>query len=143
MNPLRRAITISVVALGLGVSAMSSTAFAHDVPNEKNWHIHDGLGPGPGGNPPSHHAPLAFFPDLFAQEGLDYGTPEAPFVSCPNATDKVFLPNGANGAVIAAGVCISDEWIVHLRVGTDAPASWSTLTGTQLHYLLTPPDKTA
>ena len=136
MNPIRRAITISAVALGLGVAAVSGSASADEVPNEKNWHIRDGLGNGPAFG--DHHAPLAFFPALFAQEGLAYGTAGAPYVSCPNATDKVFLPNGANGAVIAAGICKSDKFVLHLRFGTGAPEGWSTLAGTELHYLLTP-----
>lgn len=79
MNPIRRAITISAVALGLGVAAVSGTTSADEVPNEKNWHIHDGLGNGPAFG--DHHAPLAFFPALFAQEGLAYGTAEAPYVN--------------------------------------------------------------
>ena len=117
---------------------MGSTALAHEVPNEANWHIHDGTGGGPPAG--DHHAGLAFWPRLFAQEGLVYGTAAAPFVRCPNATDKVFLPNGVHGAVDGAGVCMSDRFIVHILSGVDTPSGWSTLTfpnGTFLSYRLT------
>ena len=133
---LRTVVVLACVALGSGASALASSAMAHEVPNEANWHIHDGTGPGPLAG--SHHAGLAFFPALFAQEGLVYGTAEAPYVRCPNATDKVLLPNGMHGTVTGAGVCMSDAFILHIRGGTDAPAGWSTLAGTTTHYLLTP-----
>jgi hypothetical protein len=89
---------LACLALGSGVSGLGASAFAHEVPNEANWHILDGTGPGPFAG--SHHAPLAFFPALFAQEGLVYGTAEAPYVRCPNATNKGLLPHGAHGCLI-------------------------------------------
>ena len=138
-NPLRRTLgVLACMAMGLGVSAWGSAALAHEVPNEANWHIHDGTGGGPLVG--DHHAGLAFWPRLFAQEGLAYGTAEAPFVRCPNATDKVLLPHGVNGAVDGAGVCISDVFVVHLLSGVQTPNGWSTLTfpnGTFLSYRLT------
>ena len=127
---------LACLALGSGVSGLGATAFAHEVPNEANWHIHDGTGPGPLAG--SHHAGLVFFPALFAQEGLVYGTAEAPYVRCPNATDKGLLPHGVHGSVTTAGVCMSDEFVLRLRSGTRAPTGWSTLEGTTLHYKLTP-----
>jgi hypothetical protein len=118
-SPLRRTLgVLACMAMGLGVSAWDSAALAHEVPNEA----------------------LAFWPRLFAQEGLAYGTAEAPFVRCPNATDKVLLPNGVNGAVDGAGVCVSDVFVVHLLSGVETPNGWSTLTfpnGTFLSYRLT------
>lgn len=136
-RPLRSSVGV-LACLALGFSVSATGALAHEVPNE-NWHIHDGMGGGPLVG--DHHAPLGFWPRLFAQEGLVYGTPEAPFVMCPNATDKAFLPNGANGTVGAAGVCMNDVFVVHLLSGVDTPAGWSTLTfpdGTFLSYRLTP-----
>jgi hypothetical protein len=127
------------LAVALGVTAMGSSALAHQVPNEKNWHIHDGTGAGPLAG--DHHAGLGFWPRLFTQEGLVYGTEAAPYVRCPNATDKVFLPNGVHGAVDGAGVCVSDAFIVHILSGVEPPAGWSTLAfpnGTFLSYRLTP-----
>lgn len=136
---LRRTVGVLVcLALGFSVSAMGSAASAHEVPNETNWHIHDGTGGGPLVG--DHHAGLGFWPRLFAQEGLVYGTAEAPFVRCPNATDKVFLPNGVNGAVDGAGVCMSDVFLVHILSGVDTPTGWSALSfpnGTFLSYRLT------
>lgn len=133
-----RAVLLPLLVLGLGVLTMGSSALAHGVPNEQNWHIHDGTGGGPLAG--DHHAGLGFWPRLFAHEGLVYGTAAAPFVRCPNATDKVFLPNGIHGAVDGAGVCMNEVFIVHLLSGVEPPAGWSTLpfpNGTFLSYRLT------
>jgi hypothetical protein len=137
---IRRAarILIPLAIFGFGILT-GSNALAHQVPNERNWHIHDGTGGGPAVG--DHHAGLGFWPRLFSQEGLVYGTTEAPFVRCPNATDKVFLPNGVHGAVDGAGVCGNDLYVVHLLSGVDTPQGWSTLSfpnGTFLSYKLTP-----
>ena len=129
-----RKLALSMIAAVL-ILAGASPALAHGVPNEKNWHIHDGLGPGPGAG--DHHAPRSIFTDLFAQEGLVYGTSEAPFVWCTNATDKGLLAPGGQGTVLAAGHCKSDKYIVHILRGIDAPDGWSTV-GDGFHYMLTP-----
>jgi hypothetical protein len=134
-----RAGVLVCLTLAFGVLAVGSSAVAHEVPNEQNWHIHDGTGRGPLVG--DHHAGLGFWPRLFAQEGRVYGTAEAPFVRCPNATDKVFLPNRVHGAVDGAGVCMSDVFVVHILSGVDPPDDWSILTfpnGTFLSYRLTP-----
>ena len=134
---MRRFLRLVVMAIAIAL-VTASPVLGHGVPNEKNWHIHDGLGAGPAAG--DHHAPLAIFPALFAQEGLVYGTSEAPFVWCTNATDKGLLDPGGQGTVSAAGHCINDLWIVHLLRGIDAPAGWETLVvaGDDFHYLLTP-----
>lgn len=134
-----RTTLTALAVIGVGALTIGSSALAHEVPNEQNWHIHDGTGGGPLVG--DHHAGLGFWPRLFAQDGLVYGTAEAPFVRCPNATDKVLLPNGVHGAVDGAGVCINEVFIVHLLSGVDTPEGWSTLTfpnGTFLSYRLTP-----
>jgi hypothetical protein len=133
---VRKFAVSTIVALLL--LAIAAPALAHNVPNEKNWHIHDGLGPGPGAG--DHHAPLSIFPALFEQEGLVYGTSEAPYVWCTNATDKGLLDPGGQGQVSAAGHCISDVYVVHLLRGVEAPAGWSTLVldGDDFRYMLTP-----
>jgi hypothetical protein len=134
-----RAGVLVCLTLALAILTMGSSALAHGVPNERNWHIHDGTGGGPLAG--DHHAGLGFWPRLFTQEGLVYGTAAAPFVRCPNATDKVFLPNGIHGAVDGAGVCMNDVFVVHILSGVDPPANWSILTfpnGTFLSYRLTP-----
>ena len=132
-----RKLAVTTIA-ALLLLAIAAPALAHNVPNEKNWHIHDGLGPGPAAG--DHHAPLAIFPALFAQEGLVYGTSEAPYVWCTNATDKGLLDPGGQGQVSAGGHCISDVYIVHLLRGVEAPAGWSTLAvdGDDFRYKLTP-----
>ena len=142
LGMIRRAARATLAALAVcscGALTIGSSASAHEVPNEQNWHIHDGTGGGPPtGN---HHAGLGFWPRLFSQENLVYGTAEAPFMRCPNATDKPFLPNGVHGAVDGAGVCMNEAFIVHLLSGVDTPEGWSTLTfpnGTFLSYKLTP-----
>jgi hypothetical protein len=124
---------LALAALGIGVPA-----FAHGVPNEKNWHIHDGLGPGPAAG--DHHAGLSIFPALFAQEGLVDGSSAAPYVWCTNATDKGLLAPGGQGKASAAGHCASDVYLVHLLRGVEAPAGWSTVETASgvFHYLLTP-----
>ena len=141
LRTLRRAARTlaALAAIGYGSLTIGSSASAHEVPNERNWHIHDGTGAGPLVG--DHHAGLAFWPRLFGQEGLVYGTAEAPFVRCPNATDKVLLPNGVHGAVDGSGVCMNEVFIVHLLSGVDTPQGWSTLSfpnGTFLSYKLTP-----
>jgi hypothetical protein len=134
---MRRFLQFVMIAMAITLIT-ASPVLAHNVPNDKNWHIHDGTGPGPAAG--DHHAPLSIFPALFAQEGLVYGTSEAPYVWCTNATDKSLLAPGGQGTVLAAGHCMSDVWIVHILRGIDAPAGWSTLVvaGDDFHYLLTP-----
>lgn len=134
--PVRK-LTVSMI-LALLVLALASPALAHNVPNEKNWHIHDGLGLGPAAG--DHHAGLSIFPALFDQEDLEYGTSEAPWVWCTNATDKGLLEPGGQGKVSAAGHCINDLYVVHLLSGVDAPEGWSTVVTAAgvFHYMLTP-----
>ncbi len=134
---MRRFLQLVMIAIAIALMT-ASPVLAHGVPNDKNWHIHDGTGPGPAAG--DHHAGLVIFPALFAQEGLTYGTPAAPYVWCTNATDKGLLDPGGQGTVSAAGHCRSDVWIVHLLRGVEAPAGWSTLEipGDDFHYRLTP-----
>ena len=134
---MRRFLQLVLMAMAIALIT-ATTVVAHGVPNEKNWHIHDGTGPGPAAG--DHHAGLAIFPALFLQEGLVYGTAEAPYVWCTNATDKGLLAPGGQGTVSAAGHCINDLFIVHLLRGVDAPAGWETLEvdGDDFHYRLTP-----
>jgi hypothetical protein len=62
---------LGCLVLAVGVLAMGSNATAHQVPNEENWHIHDRTGAGPLAG--DHHAPLGFWPQLFAQEDSSTG----------------------------------------------------------------------
>ena len=136
---MRRFLQFVVMAMAIALIT-ATTVLAHGVPNEKNWHIHDGLGAGPGATPPNHHAGLVFFPALFLQEGLVYGTAAAPYVWCTNSADKGLLAPGGQGTVGSAGQCRNDLFIVHLLRGAAAPAGWSTLAlpGDDMYYRLTP-----
>lgn len=121
--------------LALGVLAIAAPALAHDVPNNANWHTHDGLS-----GADAHHKGLVFFPDLFEQEDLgEYGVDVA-YVDCPNATDKGLLAPGGKGTVRVAGVCMNDEYVIHLLSGIEAPEGWGTVTwnDVEFHYRLTP-----
>lgn len=129
---MRRFVQSVMLAIAIA-SIMASPVLAHGVPNERNWHIHDGTGSGPLAG--DHHAGL-FFTALLAQEGLTYGTPEAPYFWCPNATDKGLLAPGGQGTVGSAGHCKSDVWVIHLLRGVEAPAGWDSFG--DLHYRLTP-----
>ena len=132
---MRRFLRFVMLAIAIALIT-ASPVLAHGVPNEKNWHIHDGLGAGP---PADHHAGFSIFIDLFTQEGLVYGSSEAPYFWCTNATDKGLLAPGGQGTVLAAGHCKSDVWIVHLLRGVEAPAGWETLPwpGEDFRYRLT------
>jgi hypothetical protein len=134
---MRRFLQLVLMAMMIALLT-ASPVLAHGVPNEKNWHIHDGLGAGPGAG--DHHAGLVFFPALFLQEGLIYGTAEAPYVWCTNSADKGLLAPGGQGTVGSAGHCVNDLFILHLLRGAGAPAGWSTLAlpGDDLYYRLTP-----
>lgn len=122
------------LVLALGMLVMTTPALAHDVPNDSGWHTHDGLvGAG------AHHKPVVFFPTLFAEEGLGVYGVDVDYVDCPNATDKGLLAPGGKGAVHVAGICMNDEYVIHLLSGVNAPPGWETVTwnGVDYHYRLT------
>jgi hypothetical protein len=114
-------------SIGAALGAMTlfaGTTFASPSAAElpPNWHIHDGqlaLGP--------QHKGVGFFPTIL---GADYLQDPA---SCPDATDKAFLPSfgDAQSALLRAGICMTSDQIVHLRtvpVGVEGPEGWSSLT---------------
>jgi hypothetical protein len=91
------------------------------------WHIHDGqtsLG--------SQHKGVGFFNTIL---GI---TPQAYLLdpaSCPNATDKVFLPSAgeSQSEVLRAGVCFTSTAVIRLRtvpLGVSGPDGWAFLSGT-------------
>lgn len=133
----RRTLVLMWVLAALGAMVGAAPALANNVPNEANWHIHDGSATGTG----THHKGLVFFPALFSDAGLGtYGTEASGgYVICPNATDKGLLPNGANGRVHAAGICMNELYVIQIRLGTDAPAGWSSLSfgGSVWYYRVT------
>ena len=89
-----------------------------------NWHVHDGaIGLGP------QHKGIGFFPAIL---GMSTGTSLTDPASCPDATDKAFLPQGRqDGQPLRAGMCQTSSKIIHLRtlpVGTAGPDGWSSIT---------------
>jgi len=110
----------------LVAAAFSWTTFAGanapDLP--PNWHIHDGmtsLGP--------QHKGIGFFPAILGVSTATYLTDPA---SCPDATDKAFLPQGRqDGQPLRAGMCQTSSRLIHLHsvpVGTAGPDGWSSVT---------------
>ena len=104
-----------------------------------NWHIHDGLtslGP--------EHKGIGFFPAILT--GGDVGAYVHDPASCPDATDKAFLPQGRQDhQPLRAGMCQTSSKIIHLRtvpVGTAGPDGWRSITsasepGWVTYYLVT------
>lgn len=112
-----------LVAVGAYSTAALAGSSAADLP--PNWHVHDGqvaLGP--------QHKGIGFFPTILGLSTTDYLEDPA---SCPNATDKVFLPSveESESDILRAGVCMTSTAIIHLRtvpVGTTGPEGWLSLT---------------
>lgn len=126
MHTRRSLVAAALTTVALLVLAVP--AFAHGVPNEDNWHVHDG---GAGG----HHKPVAFFPLIIA----DYDAENDPAV-CPNATDKALLPSRSETSPVhQAGICMTDEYIIHILTldGQPAPSGWSQVGSTNTYYKLT------
>jgi len=104
-----------------------------------NWHVHDGaIGLGP------QHKGIGFFPAILG--GISTATYLTDPASCPDATDKAFLPQGRQeGQPLRAGMCETSSKIIHLRtlpVGTAGPDGWSSVTsasepGWVTYYLIT------
>ena len=125
---IRTLITVPVaIALVLGSSFLLAPALAGpsatDLP--PNWHVHDGqtsLG--------SQHKGIGFFPRILDLNQADYLQDPA---RCPNATDKAFLPSfgDAQSDLLRAGVCVTSTVVIQVRtvrVGTDGPEGWLSLT---------------
>lgn len=128
-------LSISVI-LALTLLALAApAALAHEVPNNTAWHTHDDGGGG-------HHKGKIWFPTLFALAGLGtYGDASSGgYVDCPNATDKGLLPSDDTdqSPVLAAGVCMNDLYVIHLRNGLPVPTGWTQVPGTSFWFKVTP-----
>lgn len=116
-----------VSALSLGGVFIGTVSFAGSSASNlpPNWHVHDGqtsLGP--------QHKGIGFFPRILGVTQSVYLQDPA---RCPNATDKAFLPSSgeSQAELLRAGVCFTDTAVIHLRtvrVGTDGPDDWASLT---------------
>jgi hypothetical protein len=113
------AMTALLAAQAGAVSADSSAALL-----SPEWHVHDGLtGLGP------QHKAVGFFPTILGLSTTDYALDPA---TCPNATDKAFLPSYGNGAssVLRAGACFTSSAVINVRTvpyGTAGPDGWASL----------------
>lgn len=128
MHTRRSLVAAALTTVALLILAVP--AFAHGVPNEDNWHVHDGrtdLG--------AHHKPVAFFPAIIP----GYDPANDPAV-CPNATDKVLLPSRSETSPVhQAGICMTNEYIIHILTlsGQPAPSGWSQVGSSNTYYKLT------
>jgi hypothetical protein len=127
-----RRVLAATIAAGALIAMMSGSAAADSsasvLPPE--WHIHDGqLGLG------SQHKGIGFFPTILGLTSAQYLADPASWASCPNATDKAFLPSFGESAssILRAGVCFNSYATIELRtvpLGTSGPAGWSSILGT-------------
>jgi hypothetical protein len=133
----RRLSTIGVAAAL--VAALPGSASA-DRGAYDNWHVHDG-GSGTDESGLVHRG-LALFPAILTGGNVDAYLSDPAY--CPDATDKFLLPNGANGEFPAAGMCVTDAYVIHLRAipsGDPAPTGWQAsgfpIAGAEVYYKLT------
>ena len=112
-------VVLPVGLLGVGVAVAGGPS---ELP--PNWHVHDGqvtLGP--------EHKGIGFFPAILDVTTAAYLEDPA---SCPDATDKAFLPRGRQpGQPLRAGVCQTSSNVIHLHtveVGASGPDGWESIT---------------
>jgi hypothetical protein len=127
---MRKSLLAATAVLG-ALAAVEPAAAERTVLN--NWHVHSGL----------HGAkPAAFFPALLGVSLAEYQANPSLWAYCPDATDKLFLPSGAPGSKIAAGVCVNESTVIHLMTvqpDQSAPEGWARVPGTSTaYYKLTP-----
>jgi hypothetical protein len=128
LSAARRTL-IAVVGAAAILGSIGSVALADSsastLPPE--WHIHDGqTGLG------SQHKGIGFFPTIL---GISTATYLEDPASCPNATDKAFLPSfgSSSSDVLRAGVCFTSTQVIELRtvpLGVSGPDGWASLIGT-------------
>jgi hypothetical protein len=134
------AVSLALIAVAaFGPIAALAGSSASELPPE--WHVHDGqlaLGP--------QHKGIGFFPTILG--GIDVATYLQDPASCPNATDKSFLPSFGSAEMpqLRAGVCMTSAYVIQLRTlpeGVSGPDDWASLTvasepGWRTYYRLTP-----
>jgi hypothetical protein len=122
----KRVLTTVLGLLAAALAAAPSASADREVFN--NWHVHNGL---PGGRP------AVFFPAILGVSLAHYQADPAIWAYCPDATDKVLLPNGPHGSKSGAGVCINEQTVIHILTVEDhqsAPAGWTPLPGSSTGY---------
>jgi hypothetical protein len=135
---IQRLGTLGVAMFALAAATAGSAAADRGAFN--NWHVHDG-GSGTDESGLVHRG-LALFPAILT--GGDVAAYLTDPAYCPDATDKFLLPNGANGEFPAAGICMTNAYIIHLRAipsGDPVPSGWQAsgflVGGAEVYYQLT------
>jgi hypothetical protein len=135
-NEMKRLHALAGIVAALGFATIAAGPAAADRGSYGNWHVHDG-GSGVDANGLAHRG-VAFFPSILPG---DYSQDPA---YCPDATDKLTLPNGSNGEFPIAGICMTNAYVIHLRAipsGAPVPAGWQdtgwTTAGAEVYYMLT------
>ena len=127
----RRALMASMAAL-VFVAAQGAVALAGSSASTlpPQWHIHDV----PVGGSPlnAQHKGVGFFHTVLGITPDVYLLDPA---SCPNATDKVFLPSKdeSQSELLRAGVCFTSTKVIQLRTvltTVDGPDDWDYISGT-------------
>lgn len=130
VRPGRRVLAASMAAL-VFVAAQGAIALAGSSASTlpSQWHVHDV----PAGQPASgQHKGVGFFPTILRITAAVYLTDPA---SCPNATDKVFLPSAgeSQSEILRAGICMTSTKVIQLRtvpIGVSGPDGWAYISGT-------------
>ena len=138
----------------IAIAAFGWTTLAGAGPDDlpPNWHVHDcsiaGIDTEPActnGLVGDWHLPGQFFVTILGLTANPAAYVADP-ATCPNATDKAFLPQGRqDNQPLRSGVCMTSSQIIHLRsvpVGTSGPDGWSARSGPEsgfvTYYLITP-----
>jgi hypothetical protein len=131
---------LGALGAALALAGAAPGAAAADRSSFENWHVHDG-GSGTDESGLVHRG-LALFPAILT--GGDVVTYLTDPAYCPDATDKFLLPNGANGEFPAAGMCLTNAYIIQLRAipsGDPVPTGWQAsgflIQGVEVYYMLT------
>ena len=130
---------LSALGAALALAGAAPGSAAADRSTFENWHVHDG-GSGTDESGLVHRG-LALFPAILT--GGDVATYLTDPAYCPDATDKFLLPNGANGEFLAAGMCLTNAYIIQLRTipsGDPVPTGWQAsgflIQGVEVYYKL-------
>ena len=136
---MRKLTALAGLAAALALAAVAAGPAAAERGSYNNWHVHDG-GSGTDESGLVHRG-LALFPAILT--GGDVATYLTDPAYCPDATDKFLLPNGANGEFLAAGMCLTNAYIIQLRTipsGDPVPTGWQAsgflIQGVEVYYKL-------
>jgi hypothetical protein len=100
-----------------------------------NWHVHDAV---TASQVNDQHKLVSFFPAILTGGNTTLYLQDP--ASCPNATDKAFLPSvdTSESDILRAGQCQTSAQVIHLRtvpVGTSGPEGWTMRAGPEAGYV--------